>query len=46
MTLLIWMGKQQGHETWVQHMKLCSMLCGSPGWEGSLGENGYMYMYG
>ena len=26
----------------VQHRELCSMSCG---WEGHLGENGYMYMY-
>ena len=23
-----------------------SAQCYEPGWEGSLGENGYMYMYG
>ena len=28
----------------VQHMKLCSLW--QPGWEGSLGENEYMYMFG
>ena len=31
------------HGPTVYHMELCSVLCG---WEGSLGENGYMYMYG
>ena len=28
----------------VEHVELCVM--GQPGWEGSLGENGYTYMYG
>jgi len=37
------MGHQQGPP--VEHRELCSMLW-QPGWEGSLGENGYMYMYG
>ena len=35
------MDNQQGPK--IQHMELCSMLCGA-GWEGSLGENGYMCM--
>ena len=28
----------------VAHGALLSVMC-QPGWEGSLGENGYMYMY-
>ena len=28
------------------HRELCSMLQGQLGWEGSLGENAYMYVYG
>ena len=28
------------------HRELCSMLRGQLGWEGSLGENAYMYVYG
>ena len=43
-TAIFKMDNQQGHI--VQHMELCSMLCGGPGWEESLGKNGYIYMYG
>ena len=30
---------------WVANKDLLYVMCQS-GWEGSLGENGYMYMYG
>ena len=40
-TTIFKMDNQQGPT--VQHMELCSMTCE---WEGCLGENGYVYMYG
>ena len=43
-TTIFKMSNQQGPI--VQHMKLCSMLCGSLDGRGSLRKNGYMYMYG
>ena len=36
---------QKGQVLTVEHRELCSMLW-QPGWERSLGENGYMYTYG
>ena len=30
----------------VEHKILCSVLPDQPGWERSLGENGYMYVSG
>ena len=37
------MDNQQGPT--IQHRELCSVMW-QPGWEGSLRENAYMYMYG
>ena len=31
---------------YIQHMELCSTVTWQPGWLGSLGEDGYMCMYG
>ena len=42
-TAILKMDHQQGPA--VEHRELCSMLC-EPGWEGSSGENGYMYVDG
>ena len=30
----------------IEHMELCSLLCGSLDWKRSVGENGFMCMYG
>ena len=38
------MDNQQGPT--VHHLELCSTSTWQPEWEESLGENGYMYMYG
>ena len=35
----------QKGSTNIAHGSLLNVMC-QPGWEGSLGENGYMYMYG
>ena len=43
-TAVFKMDNQQGPT--VQYRELCSMSMWQPGWEGSLGENGYMYMHG
>ena len=43
-TAVLKMDNQKGPT--VHHMELCLMLCASLDGGGSLGENGYMYMYG
>ena len=43
-TAIFKVDNQQG-STNIAHGSLLNVMC-QPGWEGSLGENGYMYMYG
>ena len=43
-TVVFKVDNQQG-STNIAHGSLLNVMC-QPGWEGSLGENGYMYMYG